>query len=127
VGGGSAETSCPRTAHATEERDFCRKICRGKPFVHNTGVYLVRLIRSRAIKHRELASVVRGLQQYQYFFKLFHKIETEEHYPVHSLKLQLPCIFFLGNGTVFCLIRNLSQSPFIEDFIRDFFSYFYHV
>jgi hypothetical protein len=51
----STETSCQSAALATEGRV--------KPSVHNTGVSLVRLPRSRAINCRELASIIRGLQQ----------------------------------------------------------------
>jgi hypothetical protein len=59
---------CRGTQHrnqllVTERRGFCGKICRGKPSVHNTGASLVRLLRSRAINHRELTSEIRGLQQ----------------------------------------------------------------
>ena len=55
-------------------------------------------------------------------FKLFHKIETEGTLPnsFYEVTVTLSVLPWRWNG--FCLIRNLSQFPFIEDFIRDFFS-----
>ena len=56
------------------------------------------------------------------FLKLFHKIETERTLPnsFYEATVMLHILPWRWNG--FCLIRNLSQFPFIEDFIRDFFS-----
>jgi hypothetical protein len=54
------------------------------------------------------------------FFKLFHKIEPEGTLPnsFYEATATLSILLWRWNG--FCLIRNLSQFPFIEDFIRDF-------
>ena len=54
-------------------------------------------------------------------FKLFHKIETEGILPnsFQEATVMLHILPWRWNG--FCLIRNLSQFPFIEDFERDFF------
>ena len=55
------------------------------------------------------------------FFKLFHKIEPEGTLPnsFYEATATLSILLWRWNG--FCLIRNLSQFPFIEDFIRDYF------
>jgi hypothetical protein len=57
-------------------------------------------------------------------FKLFHKIRTEGTLPnsFHEATITLRILPWRWNG--FCLITNFSQFPFIEDFIRDFFSTF---
>jgi hypothetical protein len=54
------------------------------------------------------------------FFQLFHKRETEGTL-LNSLYEATVILFLLPwRWNVFCLIRNLSQFTFIEDFIRDF-------
>jgi hypothetical protein len=59
------------------------------------------------------------------FFKLCHKIETEGTLPnsFYEASVTLSTLPWRWNG--FCLIRNLSQFPFIEGFIRDFFLLLY--
>jgi hypothetical protein len=60
-------------------------------------------------------------------FKLFHKIETKGALPNSFYEDIVTLCILPWRWNCFCLIRNLSQFPFIEDFIRDFFFYFYHV
>ena len=59
-------------------------------------------------------------------FKLSHKIETEGTLPNSFYEATVTLCMFSWRWNGFCLSRNLSLFPFIEDFIRDFF-YFYHV
>jgi hypothetical protein len=62
-----SETSCLHTVLAMcwrKNGSLCGKKCRGKPSVHNIGVSLVRLPRSRTINCRELASVIWRLQHF---------------------------------------------------------------
>jgi hypothetical protein len=58
-------------------------------------------------------------------FKLFHKLETEGYYPIHSMKPPSTLCMFPLRWNGLCLIRNLPQFPFIEDCIA-IFLYFYH-
>jgi hypothetical protein len=53
-------------------------------------------------------------------FKLFHKIETEGILPSSFYEATVTLSILPWRWDSFCLIRNLSQFPFIEDFIRDF-------
>jgi hypothetical protein len=59
-------------------------------------------------------------------FKLFHKTETEATLPRSFYESTVILSILPWRWNNVCLIRNLSQFPFIEDFIRDFFFYFYH-
>jgi hypothetical protein len=52
-------------------------------------------------------------------FKLFHKIETEGTLP-DSFYEATVMLHTLPWRNSFCLIKNLSQFHFIEDFLRDF-------
>jgi hypothetical protein len=55
-------------------------------------------------------------------FKLFPKIETEGTLPSSFYEATVKLRILPWRWKDFCLIRNLSQFPFVEDFIRDFFS-----
>ena len=58
--------------------------------------------------------------------KLFHKIETEGTLANSFYEATVPLSILPWRWNSFCLIRNFTQFPFIEDFIRVFF-YFSHV
>jgi hypothetical protein len=53
--------------------------------------------------------------------KLFHNIEREGTLPNSFYEATAMLCILPGRWNSFCLIRNLSQFPFIEDFIRDIF------
>ena len=54
-------------------------------------------------------------------FKLFHKIETEGTLPNSFYEATVTLHILPWRWNSFCLVRNLSQFPFIENFIKDFF------
>jgi hypothetical protein len=54
-------------------------------------------------------------------FKLFHKIETEGTLPNSSCEVTVTLCILPWRWNSFCLMRNLSQFRFIEDFIKVFF------
>jgi hypothetical protein len=54
-------------------------------------------------------------------FKLFSKIKTEETLPSSFYEATVKVCILHQRLNGFCLIRNFSQFPFIEEFIRDFF------
>jgi hypothetical protein len=60
-------------------------------------------------------------EEFYQIFKLFHKIETERTLPNSFDEATFILRILRRRWNSFCLIRNLSQFPFIEDFIRDFF------